>query len=115
MCEVISNIVEEFGAVEKDDLFTVYKYLTKIYWKEDVDFVFFDKFNFEFGERSIEKRIKQDQFRKNLIHIYYDINWRYCSPKNDITVHSWIFDDEKERDENYEGYKYPLNSEVALP
>jgi len=59
-----------YNKLDTPKLFSLYKYLINKFWKEDVDLVMYDEFNYECDNQLCNKRIQQDNFRKMLIDRY---------------------------------------------
>jgi hypothetical protein len=82
MCENISQLINCLrGTLNKEnydneEMLKLYRYLIDIYWKEDVDLVMMDEFQFEYngGIQSCmdcrERRNGQSKFRKRIIEKY---------------------------------------------
>lgn len=68
--EIIIKIINAYKQMGNMDFFSLYKYLTSKYWKEYVDLVMYDELNYECTKDLIDKRNKQNKFRKGLIDKY---------------------------------------------
>ncbi len=66
----ILSIIQKYNINKKLDLYLLYKHLTSKYWKEDVDLLMYEQFQYECNNELSNKRTKQDKFRKELIDRY---------------------------------------------
>jgi putative restriction endonuclease len=66
----ITKIIDAYKKTEIDNLFSLYKYLTTKFWKEDVDLEMYDEFSYECTTELSDKRTIQNKFRKSLIIRY---------------------------------------------